>query len=74
MSDMFWNCSNLTTIYVGPNWTTSSVSDSHDMFPRCTFLVGGSGTTYSDSNPTDKTYARVDGGTSSPGYFTLKTN
>ena len=29
------------------------------------------GTTY-DANHTDKTYARIDGGVSNPGYFTAK--
>ena len=41
------------------------------MFTGCTSLVGGQGTVY-DSTKVDKTYARIDGGTSSPGYFTLK--
>lgn len=43
------------------------------MFSNTTNLVGGAGTVY-DSTKTDKTYARIDGGTSSPGYFTLKNN
>ncbi|MBR7013039.1 MAG: dockerin type I repeat-containing protein, partial [Muribaculaceae bacterium] len=30
------------------------------------------GTTWNESNPTDKTYAHIDGGTSNPGYFTDK--
>jgi hypothetical protein len=34
--------------------------------------VGGQGTTWNESNPTDKTYAHIDGGTSNPGYFTDK--
>ncbi|MBQ1585556.1 MAG: BspA family leucine-rich repeat surface protein, partial [Muribaculaceae bacterium] len=37
-----------------------------------TSLVGGQGTTWNESNPTDKTYAHIDGGTSNPGYFTDK--
>jgi surface protein len=43
------------------------------MFEGCENLVGGQGTAYNDSNPKDKTYARIDGGTSNPGYLTLKT-
>ena len=35
---------------------------------KCPKLTGGSGTTY-DENFVDATYARVDGGTSNPGYF-----
>jgi surface protein len=74
MEYMFSNCTNLTTIYVGSNWTTSNVENSNSMFQNCTSLVGGNGTTYNSSNPSNKTYARVDGGTSSPGYLTLKSN
>ena len=64
---------NLTTILVGSGWNTSSVSSSNDMFYNCTHLVGGQGTVF-DSNHSDKTYARVDGGTSSPGYLTMKSS
>ena len=42
------------------------------MFYNCTSLVGGQGTTWDASNPTDKTYAHIDGGPSNPGYFTAK--
>ena len=35
-------------------------------------LVFCNGTAYSSSNPKDKTYAHIDGGTSNPGYFTAK--
>ena len=41
------------------------------MFSTTKNLVGGAGTVY-DSTKVDKTYARIDGGTSSPGYFTAK--
>ena len=66
---MFYNCANLTTIYVGDNWSTSSVSESKDMFSKCTALVGGKGTAF-NSGKTDKSYARIDGGKDNPGYFT----
>ena len=42
------------------------------MFDVCHSLVGGKGTAYSSSNPKDKTYAHIDGGTSNPGYFSEK--
>jgi hypothetical protein len=42
------------------------------MFAYCSSLVGGQGTTWDASNPTDKTYAHIDGGPSNPGYFTAK--
>ena len=60
----------LKTIKVGPNFTTNSVTNSSDMFYYRSKLVGGAGTTWSLSNPTDKTYAHIDGGTANPGYFT----
>ncbi|UKI57687.1 MAG: hypothetical protein L6V81_10345 [Clostridium sp.] len=39
------------------------------MFNNSINLVGGAGTKY-NSSYIDKTYARIDGGTSNPGYFT----
>jgi surface protein len=72
MSYMFNSCTNLQTIYVGNGWSTAAVTYSIGMFTGCTSLVGGQGTTYSSSNPKDKTYAHIDGGPSNPGYFTDK--
>ncbi|MBO7609526.1 MAG: BspA family leucine-rich repeat surface protein [Muribaculaceae bacterium] len=72
MEAMFYGCRNLRTIYVGNAWTTNAVTKSPNMFYCCTNLVGGQGTTYDASNPTDKTYAHIDGGPSNPGYFTDK--
>ena len=72
MNHMFNRCANLRTIYVGDGWSTSAVNQSSNMFYGCTSLVGGMGTTYSSSNPTNKTYAHIDGGPSNPGYFTDK--
>ena len=72
MAYMFYRCYNLRTIYVGNGWSTAAVTYSSDMFDGCTSLVGGQGTTYNSSNPTDKTYAHIDGGPSNPGYFTEK--
>ncbi|MBR6947651.1 MAG: BspA family leucine-rich repeat surface protein, partial [Muribaculaceae bacterium] len=72
MSSMFYNCPDLRTIYVGSGWSTAAVTGSANMFFNCTSLVGGQGTTWNESNPTDKTYAHIDGGTSNPGYFTDK--
>ena len=71
MGYMFYNCNALTTIYVGNKFTTDKVTSSSSMFYLDSKLVGGAGTVY-NSSYVDKTYARVDGGTSSPGYFTLK--
>ena len=71
MSYMFFYNTNLKTIYASDIFNTNSVTSSDDMFFNTTNLVGGAGTTYNVSYK-DKTYARIDGGTSSPGYFTLK--
>ncbi|MCR5334770.1 MAG: BspA family leucine-rich repeat surface protein [Bacteroidaceae bacterium] len=68
MRYMFLNCSSLKTIYCDDNWSTSSAK-SKEMFEGCSSLVGGNGTVF-DSNVIDNTYARPDGGTSAPGYFT----
>ena len=71
MYEMFYNCSRLKTIYASSLFTTDAVKSSNEMFKGCTSLVGGAGTKY-DVNYTGKTYARIDGGTSNPGYFTAK--
>jgi hypothetical protein len=72
MNSMFYECTALTTIYVSSGWSTAAVTASDYMFYNCTNLVGGKGTTWNASNPTDKTYAHIDGGPSNPGYFTAK--
>ena len=69
MGSMFNNANNLKTIYVSSKFNIDTVTSSTNMFYGCTSLVGGSGTKY-NSNYIDKTYARIDGGTSNPGYFT----
>ena len=73
MRYMFFNITNLKTIYASDKFNTNSITSSYtyNMFTYNTNLVGGAGTTY-NSSYVDKTYARIDGGTSSPGYFTLK--
>ena len=71
MSWMFYACSGLTTIYASEKFVTMNVSYSGSMFSDCTNLVGGRGTK-ANGGPTDKTCARIDGGTYNPGYFTEK--
>ena len=71
MYGMFSNCSSLKTIYVSDKFITDNVTNSTSMFLYASNLVGGNGTKHNNSY-IDKTYARIDGGTSSPGYFTLK--
>ena len=83
MGCLFTNCKKLTTIYVSNKWSTASVTYSHIMFMGDDALVGGSGSAYSNNfyksgdtwlDIDDKQFAKVDGGTSSPGYFTYKAN
>lgn len=73
MSYMFSNCKALTTIYCNDDLSASDkLTQSEGMFSVCKALVGGKGTAY-DEEVVDKTYARPDGGTESPGYFTEKS-
>ena len=72
---MFKDCLSLKTIKVDPiDWNTYDVTSSTEMFSGCNNLVGGQGTRYNASNPTDKTYSRIDGGTDNPGYLTNKNS
>ena len=47
------------------------IDDSQDLFSENNNLIGGNGTAFSASNPTNKTYARIDE-PGTPGYFTRK--
>ena len=71
MNNMFYGSNSLKTVYVSNKFDINKVTTSDYMFEGCSNLVGGKGTKY-NSSYIDKTYARIDGGTSSPGYFTLK--
>ena len=73
MGGMFSGCSGQTTIYAGDGWSTVKIENymGTNMFYGCTSLVGGAGTRYDESH-TDYTYARIDGGSDNPGYFTAK--
>ena len=73
MDYMFGYNYDLKTIYASDKFVTSNVTSSGYMFNNCTNLVGSAGTIY-DKSKVDKTYARIDGGTDAPGYFTLKSN
>ena len=65
---MFDNSPLLTTIYASEYFTTTSITDSTDMFLDAVSIDGGNGTLY-DSRYIDKEYAHFDGGISNPGYF-----
>ncbi|MBR1536310.1 MAG: BspA family leucine-rich repeat surface protein, partial [Treponema sp.] len=71
MKDMFSFCEGLTTIYATDKFVTTSVTSGGYCFYNCSKLRGGAGTTY-DSSRMSADYARIDGGTDAPGYFTLK--
>ena len=68
---MFSQCTHLRTICCLGDWSGSTAQSDY-MFYGCHALCGGEGTAYTDA-VTDKTYARPDGGTESPGYFTADT-
>ena len=68
-ANMFTQCTNLKTIYVGAGWNTDNLQEAEGMFMQCDNLVGGAGTTVTGEN-WGKEYARVDGGTENPGYLT----
>ena len=68
---MFSGCTSLTTIFAGEDWNADNIGFYYNMFANCTSLVGGEGTVF-DSSHTDATYARIDGGTSNPGYLSSK--
>ena len=67
---MFQNCSALKTIYCDEDYS-STLASSTQMFYGCSSLQGHRGTTYNSSHA-DASYARPDGGTIAPGYFTGK--
>ena len=66
MGGMFSNCRRLKYIYVSDKWVENTES-SYEVFKNCHKLYGGQG---SHCGETDVKYARVDGGTDKPGYFT----
>jgi hypothetical protein len=70
--NMFNGCRNLKTVYVSAEGGWDALSDRMAdtvMFASCNRLMGGAGTTYSSQYGD---YARIDGGSDAPGYFTAK--
>ncbi len=78
MNYMFQYDPSLTTIYASENFVTTQISYSVDVFAGCTSLTGGLGTTLAKikasgvslNDACRATYARIDGGSEHPGYFT----
>lgn len=71
VSQMFYGCAALEHIYATEAFDVSGADDHNGMFTGCISLRGGSGTRF-DSDYTDGTYARLDGGEAAPGYFTAE--
>lgn len=74
---MFLNCRSLTTIYAktGTNWGTKTWTGTNAdaPFSGCNYLTGSQGTKYDNSTASSSvSRAKIDEGTSSPGYFTAK--
>lgn len=70
MYEMFYNSSSLKTVYVGEDWSAERSRDFFMLY-GCNNLVGEMGTKYCGSK-FGRDWARIDGGTASPGYFTYK--
>ena len=70
MNGMFEYCTNLETIYATSKFvTTALISSSIGMFTGCSNkLKGAQGTTW-NSGRTSENFARIDRGTSAPGFF-----
>lgn len=73
IASMFAGCSQLETIYASNKFDVTHLPQGsegrRDTFDGCVALVGGAGTTYSE---TWGEYARIDNPPSLPGYFTGK--
>ena len=69
--EMFSGCTSLERIYCNDDWSVFGFNG-EDMFKGCTALKGSSKdhTTIFDEAHTGKEYARTEGGTDRPGYFT----
>ena len=69
--DSMFHSAGVKTIYASNKWNTSNVTTAVNIFTSCNYLVGGMGTAYTSSYG-DIAYAKIDGGSSSPGYFTSR--
>lgn len=74
----FSDCENIKTIYASSDFTIPESVLNLKIFYSCSNLVGGAGTNWAEQKTNDPenyntaVYARIDGGPSKPGYFTLK--
>ena len=73
MQNMFWNCTKLRTIFASELFVTTALEwPEEGLFGHDGYLQGGLGTQYVEGNDSAAVYARIDGGTDAPGYFTYK--
>ena len=70
---IFSSLCELEKIYVkeGTDWSNCICEEQRSVFGNNSKLTGGKGTSFSHEK-LDKSFARVDGGESAPGYFTVK--
>lgn len=72
VTEMFANCRELNHIYCNKDWNSiETINSSDDLFLGCSKLKGGENTSYNASR-VGLEYARPDGGSKAPGYFTTK--
>lgn len=73
---LFYNCRELVTVFASNGFDVTHIAgyDKYaSLFYNTLKLVGGAGTTWNSSNASNTAYAKIDGGTADPGYFTLKS-
>lgn len=73
MASMFANNTSIKSIYASNKFVTTNVTSSTNMFNNTTSIIGSNDTTY-DSTKKDKTYARIDSGSTNPGYLAKVPN
>ena len=69
MDLMFHGTTTLKRVYVGSQWTTSSVTSGNSMFELSSLHTYHNYTACHNSSTNSYTYAKIDGGSSSPGCF-----
>ena len=74
MKNLFYQDGNLETIYASASFVTTSVQTdySEDLFTHCDKLTGQKGSTVNAVGITGIAAAKIDQGTTAPGYFSRK--
>ncbi len=68
----FMGCNKLKTVYVSERFAFLPSGEYQGTFNGATLIVGGNGTVFRDGYTNASSYGKIDGGSSDPGYFTLK--